>query len=413
MAQSKRRYTGQTTAIGILLAGVCFAAGCAHLVPSNPYSGYRPEKKATGKRVPERFSIVMLTHSAFEKLSGRSQQPNAAQAAAIDIAAEIAKPLVELAAKEIKKSIDSAAALHLSGYEATRVGRDFYADVIGPQLSYQGFLVVRELDFSVRPNELQHDVHLHSYCTEMRALLGAKDDVSVSDDEFHWCPVMSLLFEIDESLLDAGAFRVRPVDRSLSLFRTRAKIVDPTWWVPWTWWTNDRDDAWYAPTKGDKDYLDALDVKVTIGTAYTTLADEARTITQAPLFEHTWGFKRVCLDEERQRLRVVEDEDGGAADHGSKQTSSTRCERAGAATQGATRDIPWSEPIPLVPRGMIIEKASGQNQVKYGPGIYQMKVRVTEMDTMADRLGDLADLVGDGGDDAGKFVKDKLKDLGK
>ena len=248
--------------------------------------------------------------------------------------------------------------------------------------------------------------------------------IQALDSKNLWCPTMSLVFEVDpngsadvpvsldEDSLDLdegtvrklkglgtlaerstlsreGVFFVRPLENSLTLLRPRAKVVDPTWYVPWTWWTNDRDNAWYAPTLGDKDFIDKLTVKLTLSTVYSELTGEPHVAAESTLFERKYSFKEVLIGKKHQSVRSGSKDENG------------RLKRRKAP-------VPWSAPIPAVPRSYV---RTGANHL--GTGLLTIRAEVTELDSMAERLPGLGKLVEDAVDEGADYASDAIKDLGK
>jgi hypothetical protein len=273
----------------------------------------------------------------------------------------------DLAKSQAEAELEKTLALHVSGYAGVRSGAGFYCGGAGSGtcdepggVQVAGFLFTREIDVSGLPksaldDDFVADCRARRWLRE-RARLGAVRGERDADPEgpLTWCPAMSVAFEVDRAAAaKEGTIRVRPIRRSLAVWRARARVVDPTGYVPWTWWQNGRDAEWWAPTAGDKDYLDDVEVTLALRAVYNTALGEARTAEDAKLFERRYDFPRVRL---------------GSPD----------------AAEGEA--VAWSEPIPLVPRSVLRDTSYDGGAVALGSGTFVVTVTVVESDSMGDFL---------------------------
>lgn len=241
-----------------------------------------------------------------------------------------------------------------------------------------------------------------------------------------WCPVMSVVFEIghererersasdylDESThwsdaaLENNYFQIRPVEHTLDLLRTKAKVIDPTGWVPWTWCTNEWDNTWFAPTKGKKDYLDELSVELQIQAVYTDLTGAAHSREDALLFDETYEFERVLIGKASQTLSS-----------GKKHRVTGRlkkCEKAATNERWkkCKGNLAWSEPIPLPPRTHVPALDTSHQQIRFeqGNGVYVVTAKVIEADSGGEVLGKMSDLLDKNRKKGAKWVSKEVED---
>ncbi len=371
------RPDSHTTALLALLATCIVSLGCAKMTPSSEYSGWRPDKKATGKRVDERVAVVPLSAQDLAAIRDRVSQFEKSgmepESVPVAIAASAARFIVEQALGLIAQDVERAAALHVSTYNASAWRKSFYADPkMGSQMKYRGIWVTREvlLEEAECPGKLP-------------AILVVPANAAARQPRRIWCRVMGLAIEFDTSMAEKnGIFSLRLVDRSLDFYRARARVIEPRWYVPWTWYTDSKHNRWYAPTRGEKDFIDELQVSLVLDSLFTDRGSGNREIGETPLVQHTWTFERVKLDQGMQSVR-----------------------KDGKAGNG-----PWSRPVPLVPIGRVWKGSpNGRDTFGGATGPFTVGASVTEVDSGAERLGNLAKNIEKSKSKAANFVEDKVE----
>lgn len=351
--------------------GVIFLqAACASVTPGHRDSGWRNDGDSHGGRAKERTLVLAINR-------GESTQIATAGA---ELLVGIVGVAVNLAFKAFQSDIRRAAARHAALYDGSSYVQNFYGKDGKPLLEH--IAIVRELRI---PKHDCKSALLNENAQGIHAVIGGiirdiseKETTDQPDDSEAWCPVFAVAFEVDfESDTGQQTYRVRPMENSMILERTRAKVVSPSWFAPWTWYADKKNRRWWAPTWGTKNYLDLLEITIEFtplgtGPNMNLLSDDGTRRRT------TWRFKEVPLSKTPFRN---------------------------------DRSPRWSDRHPLIPHGVNVLSKPNDDTFRFtiAGGPYAIRARVVEQDDMADRLSDASQIIGDLSKGASSAASDAVK----